>query len=105
MQHLAQIRKIETIVFWTINISPLRGWLFALSIGSVSKTSANVFFGEFRIVAEDFFVRHSRSQPAEHIRHSNPHPANRWPPAALFGFHGDDVLVVHSDTYFNHMLA
>ncbi len=60
-------------MFWTINISPLRGWLFALTIGSVSKTSANVFFGEFRIVAENFFVSHSCGQPTQHIGNGNTH--------------------------------
>jgi hypothetical protein len=43
----------------SINIQPLRGWLSAISISGVGEASANVIFGEFRIIADDFLVSHS----------------------------------------------
>jgi hypothetical protein len=43
---------------------------------------------------------HYGRQPAEHVRHGNPHPANRRSPATLTGFDGDGVLIVHRWVYF-----
>src|SRR5438477_7116397 len=94
---ISERMKIATLL--AINISPLRGWLSGVSIRSISQTSANVFFGEFGIITNNFFVSHSRSQPTEHVRNSNPHPTNCRATAALAGFDGDDVLVVHLATY------
>ena len=71
----------------------------ALTFSGIREASSNIFFGEFRIVADDFFVRHSRRQPAEHIRNRNPHPSNRRSSTALARFDRDDVLVVHFGVY------
>ena len=72
-------------------------------IGSVGKASANVFFGEFWIIAEDLFVRHPSGEPAEHVRDGNSHRSNRRSAAALALFDGDDVLIVHSSYHFSHL--
>jgi hypothetical protein len=68
-----------------INISPLRGWLAALTIGGVSETSSNIIFGELWIVAENLFISHSDRQPTEHVCNGDAYTANVGRPPRLTG--------------------
>jgi hypothetical protein len=48
--------------------------------GSKFVHSTEIIRLQFRVVVKDLRFRHTRSEPGEHIPHSNPQPANtRWP--------------------------
>jgi len=74
----------------------LRGWFFALAICGISKTSADVFFSEFRIVAENLFVRHTGGKPPQDVSDGNPHTPNACAAPSLAWFDRDDVLIIHA---------
>ena len=63
----------------------------AFTVCGISETGADVFFSEFRIVAEDLLMRHSGREPAEYVSNRDPHPTYTWSAAALAGFDSDDV--------------
>lgn len=58
----------------------------ALPIRRIRQAGADVFLGELRVVTEDFLVRHPDSEPTEHIRDCDPHPADAWTTPAFAGF-------------------
>jgi hypothetical protein len=67
----------------------------SLTVSRVSEASADVVLGQFRKIGEDLRMALTGCEPAEHIRHSNPHMPDTGTAAALPRLDGNDVLVVH----------
>jgi hypothetical protein len=67
----------------------------SLTVGRIGKTGEDVVLGEFRVIPDNFLVRHSCRKPPQHIFHRDPHAADARAAAAFPRLDGDDLTVIH----------
>ncbi len=71
-----------------------RGQL-AFAVSGKGQAGANVFLGEIGKLGEEFGVAHTRSQIFQDIGDSHAGPADAGFAAALAGFNGDNLMIIH----------
>ena len=69
--------------------------LQAFAVGRVSEAGLDVGGGKIGEVLEDFRTRHAGCEVIKHLVHGDAQAAHSWLAAALAGFDGDDVAVIH----------
>ena len=68
---------------------------FALAIGGEGEADANILFGEVGEIGEDVVVGHAGGEVIENIINGDSQAAYARLAAALSGFDGDDLRIIH----------